>query len=192
MKLILSRLGMNPGEFGLENLLKPRSSSSQFLAAPLGPHGLAEMFWAPALSILYFCLGKVEADTPVFSYSFLSLSRCQHLKVNNIQEGSGVRAASGLSLSPQAEAVRVWIWLVSSAERSWTTPAPGLDTVSSAGAVAVREKGGCLLNSGLSVSMQTLCSRPHVVQAPSSQRPTAALRELNSRPNEPIIPHTTK
>lgn len=127
-------------QFGQENLLKPWSSSSQFLAAPQGPQGLTEVFWAPALSISDSCLGKVEADTPVFS-SFLSLSRCQHLKVNNIQEGSGVRAASGLSLSPQTEPVRAWIWPVWSTERSWATTAPGLDTMSSVGAVTVTEKG---------------------------------------------------
>lgn len=131
---------MNPGQFGLEKLLKPWSSSSQFLAAPQGPWGLAGVLWAWALSISDSCLGEVEADTPFFS-SLLSLSRCQHLKVNNIQEGSGVRATSGLSLSPQTQLVRAWIWPVWTAEKSWATAAPGLDTMSSAGAVTVTEKG---------------------------------------------------
>lgn len=139
---------------------------------------LAKVFWAPALSISYSCLGRIEADTLIFLYSFLSLNRCQHLKVNNIQEGSGVRAASGLSLSPQTKPVRAWIGPVSSAERSWATVAPGLDITSSAGAAAVTKKRG------LASVQQGSC------WAPSSQRPILTVWGLNGWPNEPIIPCT--
>lgn len=60
---------MDPGAFGLENLLKLWSSSSQFLAAPQGPHCLAEVLWAPGLSISDSCLGKLETDIPVLFFS---------------------------------------------------------------------------------------------------------------------------
>ena len=129
---------MNP--FDLKNLLKPWSRSSQFLSPPQGPR-LVEVFWASALSILDSCLGMVEAEKALF----FPLRRCQHLKVNNIQEGSRVREASGLSLSPQTKPVRAWIWPVWNAETRRATAAPGLDITSSSQTGTVMEKESFLL-----------------------------------------------
>lgn len=135
-----------------------RDESSWILAwRPCLSHGQAPVsFWQPHWAHkvwlrcselqhvnFLFLSRKDRSRHPYFFFLLLpSLNRCQHLKVNNIQEGSGVRAASGLSLSPQTKPVRAWIWPVSSAERSWATVAPGLDTTSSAGAVAVTKERG--------------------------------------------------
>lgn len=159
------------------------------LGSPKGPPRSGWGVLSLSIVNLWFLSGKGRSRHPCFFPSFLSLSRCQHLKVNNIQEGSGVRAASGLSRSPQTEPVRAWIWPVWCAERSWATAAPWLDTMSSARAVTVMEKRGCLLNPGFSVGMQTLCRRAHVVEAPPVKGRQTLCRGLSVQPNEPVIPH---
>lgn len=96
------------------------------LGSPTGPTASAGGARSPGIVRFWSLSKKVGADNAVFS----ALSRCQHLKVNNMQEGSGVRAASGLSLSPQTKPVRAQVWPVWNAERSWATAAPFPDIAS--------------------------------------------------------------
>lgn len=158
------------------------------LGSPTGPTRSGWGVLSPSIVSFWFLSGKGRSRHPCFFPFFLSLSRCQHLKVNNIQEGSGVRAASGLSLSPQTELVRAWIWPVWSAERSWATAAPGLDTVSSAGAVTVTEKGAASLIPGLVLACRP-CAAGLVLQRPlQSKADSRFAGGLNGHPNEPVIP----
>lgn len=96
------------------------------LGSPTGPTASAGGARSPGIVRFWSLSKKVGADNAVFC----ALSRCQHLKVNNMQEGSGVRAASGLSLSPQTKPVRAQVWPVWNAERSWATAAPFPDIAS--------------------------------------------------------------
>lgn len=156
---------MNPGQFGLEKLLKPWSSSSQFLAAPQGPWGLAGVLWAWALSISDSCLGEVEADTPFF---FLPSLFEQVPTPEGKQHTGGQRGQSNVWTQPlptdpacqSLDLACLDCWEELSHRSTWAW-----HDVKRWGSDCHGE-GGCLLNPGLNVSMQTPCSRARVVEAP--------------------------
>lgn len=141
------------------------------------------------MSISYSCLGKIEADTPVF-FVFLLISFFEQVPTpEGKQHTGGQRGQSSIWTQP-LPTDRACQSLSRTLRGAEPPRHLGLTPCQALGQWLSRKKGGCLLNPGLSVSMQTPCNRAHVVQAPSSQRPTAALRGLNGRPNEPIIPRT--
>lgn len=130
------------------------------------------------------CLRVLESDAPALFFPLPFLNRCQQLKVNSVVGGTGVRAAFGLTLSPQTWPVRAGIWLVRNAKRSQDMAAPISDAVSSVGAAAVRDRGPLPPQPWREGGYQRAA---HVLKDPL---PSPADRGLNSQGNKPIIFHT--